>query len=91
LGRGGLAPIAPYDYRYCDNKICQYRNNNNDCSNLLSRYCYGVQNTYLATKVGVHIIDTYLCICVVIDNIQAEANMMNIYKLLCYIIVFLYT
>jgi len=33
---------------------------------------------YLATKAGVHIMDTYLCICLVIDNIQSVANVMSL-------------
>jgi len=33
---------------------------------------------YLATKAGVHIIDTYLCICLVTDNIQSVANVMSL-------------
>jgi len=28
----------------------------------------------LATKVGVHIIDTYPCVCLVIDNIRTISN-----------------
>jgi len=45
-----------------------------EISDLLSRYCLVDNILYLATKVRVHIIDTYLCICLVIDNIQPVAN-----------------
>ena len=33
---------------------------------------------YPATKAVVHIIDTYLCICLVIDNTQSVGNVMSL-------------
>jgi len=47
-------------------------------------YCQDSEDTaivdktlYLPTKAGVHIIDTYLCICLVVDSIQSVANVMS--------------
>ena len=49
---------------------------------MIYNYCQGTAMVdkilYIATKAGVHIIDTYLCICLVIDNIQSVANVMSL-------------
>jgi len=47
-------------------------------SDLLSGYCFDGKIIYLATKTEICIIDTYLCICLVIDYIQSVANMMSL-------------
>ena len=49
------------NYHYRDNKICDCCDNNvevefGEISDLLSRYCFGGQIIYPATKAGVHII-----------------------------------